>query len=67
MKICFPVKEDKGLSSTIFGHFGSAPMFLVVDSESGEVTPLINEDKDHPCAFRRIRTVLNSRVLGLAP
>ena len=47
MKICFPVKENQGLESTVFGHFGSAPMFLVVDSQTGEVTEVRNNDLPH--------------------
>ncbi len=35
MKICFPVDENKGLASKLHGRFGSASMFLLVDSETG--------------------------------
>ncbi|NOY52722.1 MAG: diguanylate cyclase [Deltaproteobacteria bacterium] len=35
MKICFPVKENNGLQSRIYGHFGSAPMFVVVEEGTG--------------------------------
>ena len=29
MKICVPVEVNNGLESRPFGHFGSAPMFVV--------------------------------------
>jgi predicted Fe-Mo cluster-binding NifX family protein len=36
MKICIPIEENLGLESVCYGHFGSAPMFGVVDTESQE-------------------------------
>ena len=47
MKICFPVQENSGLTSQIFGHFGSAPMFVVVNTDTSEVTSVINSDQIH--------------------
>ncbi len=47
MKICFPVQNDQGLDSKVFGHFGSAPQFVVVDSETREVGQVINRDLNH--------------------
>ena len=36
MKIAFPAQENKGLESTVYSHFESAPLFVVVDAENGE-------------------------------
>lgn len=47
MKIAFPTEEDKGLESAVFGHFGSAPRFLILDSEKDDFENVINQDKDH--------------------
>lgn len=47
MKICFPTTCNEGLDSAVFGHFGSAPMFLVVDTASGMVTEQVNRDLGH--------------------
>ena len=47
MKICFPVECNEGLSSAVFGHFGSAPGFLVVDSSNDECTIINNADRVH--------------------
>lgn len=47
MKICFPVPEDEGLESKVYGHFGSAPMFVVVDTELREVRAVDNKDQHH--------------------
>ncbi len=40
MKLCFPVKENDGLQSQVSGHFGSAPLLLVVDTETQKITEL---------------------------
>jgi predicted Fe-Mo cluster-binding NifX family protein len=47
MKICFPVKDSGGLESEVFGHFGSAPMFVLVDTESGDLAEVGNADQHH--------------------
>lgn len=47
MKICFPVEKFDGLESKVYGHFGSAPVFVMVDSETLEVERLNNGDLGH--------------------
>jgi predicted Fe-Mo cluster-binding NifX family protein len=47
MKIAFPTQFDQGLESPVFGHFGSAAYFLVVDDASGAVETIVNADRDH--------------------
>ena len=47
MKLCFPVAADQGLDSTIYNHFGSAPGFIVVDTETGSHQSISNGDKHH--------------------
>lgn len=47
MKICVPVENYEGLNSKPFNHFGSAPMFVVCDTESGDVSKLQNGDLGH--------------------
>ena len=47
MKLCIPVTEDRGLASPVSAHFGSAPLFVVVDTESGACRSLRNRDADH--------------------
>jgi len=36
MKVCFPVKNVQELESEVYGHFGSAPVFILVDTEKRE-------------------------------
>ena len=48
MKVCFPVIADQGLQSTIYGHFASAPLFLEVDTDTGQASAIPNCDKFNP-------------------
>ncbi len=47
MKIGFPVERDEGMESKVYGHFGSAPAFVVVDTEKNEVRTIQNQDLNH--------------------
>lgn len=47
MKICFPIETDNGIDSVIYNHFGSAPGFVLVDTEDGTVRALTNADSVH--------------------
>lgn len=37
MKICIPIERNDGKNSIPYGHFGSAPMLAICDTETGEV------------------------------
>ncbi len=47
MKLGFPVEINQGLESTVYGHFGSAPAFVIVDAESKETLGLENGNRHH--------------------
>jgi len=47
MRIAVPIKEDRGLESTVHGHFGSAPIFARVNSETMEFKMLRNPNLEH--------------------
>jgi predicted Fe-Mo cluster-binding NifX family protein len=47
MKVCIPVKEYSGIDSDVYGHFGSAPVFALVDTETMAIEPLDNRDHGH--------------------
>ena len=42
MRICIPVADNSGLDSQLYDHFGSAPCFALVDTESGAVEVVQN-------------------------
>jgi len=47
MKVCFAAAKDEGMNSLVYGHFGSAPVFVMVDTETGNVGSVGNRDMIH--------------------
>jgi len=47
MQICIPITEDKGLASPVSAHFGSAPAFMIVDSEISSCRAIPNKNHQH--------------------
>ncbi|MBP7678618.1 MAG: NifB/NifX family molybdenum-iron cluster-binding protein [Thermoanaerobaculia bacterium] len=47
MNLCIPVTADRGLESPVSGHFGSAPLYLLVDSETRATRALSNARAVH--------------------
>jgi predicted Fe-Mo cluster-binding NifX family protein len=47
MNICIPVIHDMGLESPVSAHFGSAPLFLIVDTEHGTCRAIENRNRHH--------------------
>lgn len=47
MQICIPVLEDRGLDSRVCAHFGSAPAFMIVDTDSGTCRAIGNHNEHH--------------------
>jgi predicted Fe-Mo cluster-binding NifX family protein len=47
MKIGFAVQSNEGIESRVYDHFGSAPAFIIVDSEGKEVLAVSNQDLHH--------------------
>jgi predicted Fe-Mo cluster-binding NifX family protein len=47
MKVCFPVVKTEGMESIVYGHFGSANAFVVIDTEAKNIVTIKNKDKHH--------------------
>ena len=47
MNICIPITRDNGIRSPVSLHFGSAPIFMVVDTESGSCRAIANSNFHH--------------------
>ncbi len=47
MNICIPVVENRGLESPVNEHFGSAPAFVIVDTETRQHRVVENRDQHH--------------------
>ena len=47
VNLCIPVTADRGLESPVSGHFGSAPLFMLVDVEARRAQALTNTRAVH--------------------
>ena len=47
MKVGFAVQGNEGVESKVYDHFGSAPAFIIADSEEKEVMTINNKDLHH--------------------
>jgi predicted Fe-Mo cluster-binding NifX family protein len=47
MKVGFAVQTDEGIESRVYDHFGSAPVFIVVDTVEKAVATVDNRDLHH--------------------
>ena len=47
MRIAFPVQDDIGIDSVVYNHFGSAPVFVIVDPATNAVVSVSNRDQHH--------------------
>lgn len=47
MNVCIPVQKDEGAQSPISAHFGSAPMFMFVDTDTNQMSVIQNQNEHH--------------------
>jgi predicted Fe-Mo cluster-binding NifX family protein len=47
MKVGFAVQGNEGVKSKVYDHFGSAPVFIIVDTEGTNVVTVNNRDLHH--------------------
>jgi len=47
MRLCIPTDDDRGLEGRLSLHFGSAPYFTLVESETGDVRVVANLHSQH--------------------
>ena len=47
MKICFTVQVNEGLASDAYAHLGSAPILVVVNTDTDEATTINNSGQIH--------------------
>jgi predicted Fe-Mo cluster-binding NifX family protein len=47
MRVGFAVQVNEGLESTVYDHFGSAPAFIVVDTDLKQVITVDNANANH--------------------
>lgn len=47
MLACIPTEGNSGIADRVCGHFGSAPYFTLIDTETNQVTVLSNQNLHH--------------------
>ena len=47
MKVCIPVEEDQEFSSRVCSHFGSAPIFMLIDTDTSDCEAVLNTNQHH--------------------
>jgi predicted Fe-Mo cluster-binding NifX family protein len=47
MKVGFAIEFNEGLESKVYGHFGSAPAFIIVDTDLKQVSAVDNTNAHH--------------------
>jgi predicted Fe-Mo cluster-binding NifX family protein len=47
MRVAFPTERDLGLESLVYGHFGSTPLFIVVEVENDGIDTVVNRNREH--------------------
>ncbi|OGS21058.1 MAG: hypothetical protein A2252_03965 [Elusimicrobia bacterium RIFOXYA2_FULL_39_19] len=47
MRICIPTETKDGKSAAVYGHFGSAPYFTIVDTEKDSIEIIDNANAHH--------------------
>jgi len=66
MNICIPVTEDKGLRSPVYAHFGSAPIFMIVETEGGSCRAIRNHNQHHGHGMcKPLASIQGERIDGM--
>ena len=47
MKICIPTETNEVKNAKVYGHFGSAPYFTIVDTETDAIETINNANQHH--------------------
>jgi predicted Fe-Mo cluster-binding NifX family protein len=47
MRVCLPAETADGLTSVLYGHFGSSPYFVIADTETGVLEFRDNRGRVH--------------------
>ena len=63
MKICFPTQALQGIESIVFEHFGSAPGFVIVDTENMTAEEIGNNDQHHVHGMCQPTAALGGRMV----
>lgn len=60
MKLCLPVTENNGIESNVSEHFGSAPYFMIVDTDTMTCNAITNTNSEHAHGMCQPLSVLSA-------
>ncbi len=63
MQICIPVEANDGLDSRVCAHFGSAPFFLIIDTDTEACETIVNNGAHHAHGMCQPLTLLEGRAI----
>lgn len=63
MKVCFPIVKDEGMESKVYNHFGSAPYFMIYDTEKNDAKLIENQDLHHAHGMCQPLKALNGETV----
>ncbi len=64
MNICIPVDEDLGLASPVCLHFGSAPYFMIVNTDDGTCRAIPNRNEHHAHGMCQPLLAIQGEAIG---
>lgn len=64
MKLCIPIKENNGLKSEVYSHFGSSSAFVIYDTNNQDFELLNNFDQHHVHGQCHPLNSINSKNIG---
>jgi predicted Fe-Mo cluster-binding NifX family protein len=64
MNICIPVNADQGIASEVCAHFGSAPFFMIVNTETGSCRAISNQNSHHAHGMCQPLLAIQGEELG---
>jgi len=62
MRLCIPTDGGTGPDARVFGHFGSAPTFVIHDTETGETCAVASAKGEHGGACNPLATIAGETV-----
>jgi predicted Fe-Mo cluster-binding NifX family protein len=63
MKICIPTRTNDGKTANVHEHFGSAPYFVIYDTNAGTVEIIDNANQHHSHGMCQPMSALSGRKI----
>lgn len=63
MKVCIPTETNQDIAADVYGHFGSAPYFMIYDTESCTTEIVVNTNQHHSHGMCQPMTVLMDKKI----